>query len=140
MKLRLMDGTELYPLIVTGGKKNAYNITRDALTFVFDGNNKMDEIDVAFTEYNCEVINLIEVNENNEVVSENIHKGYVIRTELTKKCVTVKPETPESEEITEERITITMAQRTYAESKMATIAEEVTNTQLALCEVYEMMG
>lgn len=140
MKLRLADNTELYPIIVTGAKKNAHNITRDALTFVFGANNKMDEIDAAFTEYNCETITLIELNEENEIVSEDVHKGYVIRTELVKKSVIVKPETPESEEVTEERITITMAQRTYAESKIASIADEVTSTQLALCEVYEMIG
>lgn len=134
MKIILADGTEKTAIIVTGGQKYYQGANRDALTFVFE-ETSLDKIDEIFTDVNCESITLIGDDE-----SENIHKGYVLRTELVKKPVVVTPATDSEAEVTEMRVMVTMAQRTYAESKIATIAEEVTNTQLALCEVYEMMG
>ena len=134
MIIILTDGTEKTALIVTGGQKYFQGANRDALTFVF-AETSIDEIDADFTEANCESITLI-----GDDGSENIHKGYVIRTELTKKPVVVTSATDTEPEITEMRVMVTMAQRTYNETQMANIAEEVTNTQLALCEVYEMMA
>lgn len=133
MKIILNDGTELTAIIVTGGQKYTQGANRDALTFVFS-ETSLDEIDAVFTEANCESVTLIGDDE-----SENIHKGYVIRTELTKKSVITEAESSDTEEVTEMRVFVTMAQRTYAETQMAAIAEEVTNTQLALCEIYESM-
>lgn len=134
MKVILNDGTIVTAIIVTGGQKYYQGANRDALTFVLP-ETSLDEVDAVFTEENCESITLV-----SDDGSENIHKGYVIRTELTKKPVVVTPATDTEPEITEMRVMVTMAQRTYNETQMANIAEEVTNTQLALCEVYEMMA
>lgn len=134
MKIILNNGKEVSALTVTGGPVYAQGANRDSLTFVLpDGS--LDEADKSFTAENCKSINII-TNDN----TENIHNGYVIRTELAKKAILIKPATENEPEVTEMRIMVTMAQRTYAESQMAIIAEEVTNTQLALCEVYEMMA
>lgn len=133
MKVILANGLEKTALIVTGGQKYTQGASRDALTFVFP-ETSMDEIDEAFTDTNCEVITLV-----GDDGSENLHKGYVIRTELVKKPVVVSGGDDTTPEVTEMRVMVTMAQRTYAETKLASIAEEVTNTQLALCEIYESM-
>ena len=134
MKIILNNGIETTAITVMGAPKYFQGANRDALTFVL-AETSLDEVDTMFTEVNCESITLI--GDDGE---ENIHNGYVIRTELTKKPVVITPATESEAEVTEMRVFVTMAQRTYAETQMASITEEVTNTQLALCEVYEMMA
>jgi len=134
MKVILANGLEKTALIVTGGQKYTQGASRDALTFVFPGTESIDEIDEIFTEANCGAITLIGDDE-----SENIHKGYVIRTELVKKSVVVSGGNDVEPEVTEMRVMVTMAQRTYTETQIASMSEEITNTQLALCEIYESM-
>lgn len=134
MKIILNNGKEVNAFTVTGGAVYAQGANRDALTFVLP-NGSIDEVDNAFTAENCKSINIV-----TDDGTENIHNGYVVRTELVKKAVLIKAATETEPEVTEMRIMVTMAQRTYAETQIATIAEEITNTQLALCEVYEMMG
>ena len=136
MRLILSNNTELNPIIVTGGSKYVQGANRDALTFVFGDSYSMDELDALFTEANCKTIILIGDGEDQ---TENMHKGYVIRMELVKKLVVTQDATSDAAEVTESRIQVTMAQRTYQETKIAEIAEEVTNNQLALCELYEGM-
>lgn len=136
MRLILSNNTELNPIIVTGGSKYVQGANRDALTFVFGDSYSMDELDALFTEANCETITLIGDGEDQ---TENMHKGYVIRMELVKKLVVTQDATTDTAEVTEPRIQVTMAQRTYQETKISEIAEEVTNNQLALCELYESM-
>lgn len=136
MRIILSDNTELNPIIVTGGSKYVQGANRDALTFVFGDAYSMDELDALFTEANCENIIIIGDGEDQ---TENLHKGYVIRMELVKKLVVTQDATSDTAEVTESRIQVTMAQRTYQETKIAEITEEVTNNQLALCELYEGM-
>ena len=131
MKVILTNETELTPIMVTGAQKYVQGVNRDSLTFVF-AEVGLDEIDGVFTEENCESITIIGDDE-----SEAIHNGYVIRTDLTKKLVVTQTATSETEEVTENRVMVTMAQRTYAETQMRSMQEEITNTQLALCEIYE---
>lgn len=133
MKVIFTNGTELYPITVTGAPKYVQGANRDCLTFVF-ADTTLDDLDAVFTESNCESITLI-----GDDGSENIHNGYVIRVELSKKIVVTEQATTDTAEVTENRVHVTMGQRTYNETQMAAIAEEVTNTQLALCEIYESM-
>lgn len=133
MKIILIDKTELNPIIVTGAPQYVQGANRDALTFVFP-ETSLDELDAAFTESNCESITIIGDDE-----SEAIHTGYTIRTELSKAQVQTGTGDAETDAVYETRVTVTMAQRTYAETKLASLQEEMTNTQLALCEVYEAM-
>lgn len=133
MKIILNDGTELTAIIVTGAPKYVQGANRDALTFVF-ADTTLDYLDTVFTESNCESITLI-----GDDGSENIHNGYVIRVELSKKIEVIEQATTDTAEVTENRVYVTMGQRTYSETQMAAIAEEVTNNQLALCELYESM-
>lgn len=114
MKIILTNGTELNPLMVTGGSRYVQSANRDCLSFVFDGTVSMDEMDSIFSEANCETITII--GDDN---SEAIHKGYAIRAELKKSIETVERETPDALTETVNRIIVSMAQRTYAETKLA---------------------
>lgn len=133
MKVILQDGTELEPLDISGEPTTVQGETRDSLTFAFQASAGLEAINAAFSEENCESIRLVE-----DGGTEHIHTGYVIRVALTL--------TPGPDESGEDHITITMAQRTYAEEQLLAIrrqteetAAQMTDTQLALCEVYEMM-
>lgn len=114
MKIRLTDGTELPLLMVTGGPKHIQGASRDSLSFVFDGTANLEELDSLFTEQNCEAIAII-----GDDGSEGIYNYYTIRAELRKYNEVVKKETPESPEETVSRVIVAMAQKTYAEEKLA---------------------
>jgi hypothetical protein len=75
-------------------------------------------LDSIFTADNCETI----VITNNDG-SENVYKAYTIRRELKKTKVEVHPETPDSPAVYEDRITVSMAQRTYMETQLASLTE-----------------
>lgn len=122
MKVILMDKTELTPIMVTGAKKYVSGANRDALSFVFADNISMDELDGIFTEANCESVIIIGDDE-----SEAIHNAYTVRVELIKTSVVVSAETPENAEVKENRVTVTMAQRTYMETKLKEIEAMLAN-------------
>ena len=116
MKIILANGTELNPLLVTGATSYIQGSNRDTLTFVFPATESMEALDKAFSETACETIRIL-----GDDGSENIHKSYVIRSKMEKALVEVAPATPEAEAIREERISVSMAQRTYAENQLALI-------------------
>ena len=119
MKVILNNGTELTPIIVTGEKRNVQGARRDCLTHVF-AEVSLDEIDGLFTEANCENITII-----GDDGSEAIYKGYTIRTDLTKTMVETVPATATAEAQYESRVSVTMAERTYAETKLAETSNAV---------------
>lgn len=133
MKVILNNKIELSPIMVTGAHEYIQGANRDTLTFVFN-DMSMDDLDGIFTEENCEKIVIIE-----DLGTEYIHSGYVIRTELSKKIVTVTQEAGEVQEVTENRVFVTMAQRTYAEYRMIALQDEILMTQLATAELAESM-
>lgn len=149
MYILLKDGTKLNHIGATGGSRYIQGANRDAITFEFSRESyTLDELRNYFTEINCETINIVtdggvEVLEDGTkvpVLINNYWDDYVIRHEVAERVKVIEEATGTTPEITEVRLFVTMAQRTYAEYKLAAISEEVTNTQLALCEVYEMMG
>lgn len=132
MTVILNDGTELAPLDISGEPTTVQGETRDSLVFDFPASAGLEAINAAFSEENCESIRIVE-----DGGTEHIHTGYVLRVELIL--------TP-GEEGGEGQITVTMAKRSYAEEQLLAIrrqaeatAAQMTDTQLALCEVYEMM-
>lgn len=120
MNIILANGKELSPILVTGGPRHIQGSSRDTLTFIFPATEDMAALDSAFSADNCEKITII-----GDDGSENIHTGYTIRAELSKSPVEVSPATEESEAVYEDRITVSMAQRTYAESQLASLTETV---------------
>ena len=132
MKVILQDGMELALLSASGEPVTVEDETRDSLAFHFPASAGLEAINAAFSEENCENIRLVE-----DGGTEHVHTGYVLRTALTL--------TP-GEEDGEGQIAVTMAKRSYAEEQLLAIrrqteetAARMTDTQLAICEVYEMM-
>lgn len=113
MKIVLNNGTEMNPIVVSGCPRHVQGANRDTLTFVFPASEGMEHLDGLFTPTNCETI---VVREDNG--SEFFHKGYTIRAELSKQSVEVAPATEEAEAVYEDRIMVSMSQRTYMESQI----------------------
>lgn len=120
MKIILANDTELEPILVTGSKRTVQGAMRDTLSFVFPADAGMEMLDKAFAGVACESITIIEEGGN-----EYIHSGYTVRAELSKKSVEVTPATEETEAVYEDRITVAMSQRTYAETQLASLTNTV---------------
>ncbi|MBQ6833581.1 MAG: hypothetical protein IJO55_04100 [Lachnospiraceae bacterium] len=110
MKIILTNGTELTPILVTGGPKYAQGANRDTLDFVFP-DCSLDEKVEQFTEANCENITIV-----GDDGSEAIHTGYVI-PEIVKKPVEIEKATVDTDAVYENRVFVSMSQRIYAETK-----------------------
>ena len=113
MKIILKDNKELNPISFATSKRTVHGATRDCLSFTFPDTFKLDEIDSIFTEAACESITAIDDNN-----TEAVYTAYTIRAELKKFAEVSEPATSESEAVTENHIVVTMAQRTYQETKM----------------------
>lgn len=120
MKITLTNGMELTPIVVTGARRNVHGASRDALTFVFPASAGMESVDALFTAANCENITIEE-----DGGAAYIHNAYTVRAALSKESVEVTPATEETEAVYEDRIMVTMAQRTYIESQIASLTETV---------------
>lgn len=116
MKIILTNGTELAPILVTGNTTQVQGARRDTLHFMFPATEDMAELEAAFTAANCETITI--VGDNGSV---NVKDCYTIRAKLEKALVEVEPATPTTEAVVEERITVSMAQRTYIETQLAAL-------------------
>ena len=128
MKIILNDNTELNPIIVTGGPQYIQGENRDTLNFIFSATEDMISLDEAFTVSNCENITII--SDDN---SEAIHKGYTIRAGLKKESVEVSNGTESEAPVYEDRITISMSQRTYMESQL--VATQLAVEMLCMTDV-----
>lgn len=124
MKIILANGTELHPILVTGGGRHINGANRDTLNFIFPQNASLDELDALFTDTNCETIKLYETTDDGAEL-EYIHSGYTIRAELSRTPVVVREATDTTEAIVENRVTVSMAQRTYTEKQVAEQGEVI---------------
>ena len=118
MKITLANGTELTPIIVTGGGKFISGQKRDTLNFIFSESADLDELDALFTDANCEKITLYETVANDDgttTETEHIHTGYTIRAGLYRAPMVVEAATDTTEAVVENRVTVSMALRSYVE-------------------------
>ena len=120
MKVILSNGIELTPILITGGPRYIQDSNRDTLSFIFPATEDMTVLDATFSATNCESIIIV-----GDDGAEAIHKGYTIRAELSKASVEVTPATTDSVAVYEDRITVSMAQRTYMESQLASLTDTV---------------
>jgi hypothetical protein len=140
MHIILKDGTKLNHIGATGSTRYIQGANRDTITFEFDATYSVDELRSVFTELNCEIINIVtddvieSVIENEDgttevksevVYTNNYWEGYVIRAEVAEKIKEIEPATGTTPAITETRVFVTMAQRTYAETQIASLTETV---------------
>lgn len=114
----LADKTELTALEVSGATQYIQGSNRDTLTFIFLASEGMDTLDAAFTVEKCETITIRDGSE------EYTHSGYTVRGGLAKAPVLVTPETADAPAVYEDRITVTMGQRTYVETLLAQMGGE----------------
>lgn len=134
MHLLLKDGTQLNHIGATSVSRYIQGANRDTLTFEFDSSYSVDELRAFFNEVNCETINIVTdevvetLIENEDGTTESISEvvytnnywdGYVIRAEVAEKIKELEPATGTTPAITETRVFVTMAQRTYAETQQA---------------------
>ena len=54
MKIILVDGTELSPILVMGERRYIQRESRDTLTFIFPESAGLEVLDSLFTAENCE--------------------------------------------------------------------------------------
>ena len=120
MKIILTNNKELNPILVTGGLRYVQGSNRDTLNFIFPATYEISELDAAFTPENCESITIV-----SDDGTENIHKAYTIRLEIIKQAVEVTPATESVDAVYEDRITVSMSQRTYVESQLASLTDTV---------------
>lgn len=120
MKIILNNGAELTPIMATGGPRYIQGVSRDTLNFIFPATEDMTALDAAFCAENCESITIV-----GDDGSEAINKGYTIRAELKKESVEVTSATESEAAVFEDRITVSMSQRTYAESQLASLTDTV---------------
>lgn len=140
MHIILKDGTKLNHIGATSVTRYIQGANRDTITFEFDATYSVDELRSVFTELNCEIINIVTddvvdtVIENEDgttevksevVYTNNYWEGYVIRSEVAEKIKEIVPATGTTPAITETRVFVTMAQRTYAETQIASLTETV---------------
>ena len=120
MKIILIDNTELNPILVTGGPRFIQGQNRDTLNFIFSATEDINVLDNAFNASNCESITII-----GDDKSEAVHKGYTIRAELKKESVEITHATESESAVYEDRITVSMSQRTYVESQLTALQDAV---------------
>lgn len=117
MKIILANGKELNPIVVEGSSKMVQGANRDCLFFVFPAETSLDELDGIFTPANCETVTVIDGEK------EHIYSGYTVRDMLKRDLVRVSKETDIEPAVYENRVTVSMAQRTYQETQMAELQE-----------------
>lgn len=128
MKIKLSNGTVLSPILATGETRYVQGANRDTLNFIFPATEGMEALDAAFSAENCEsitVLEAVEVPDGTTTEQSYLHKGYTIRAGLKKEAVEVTPATEEAEAVYEDRITVSMSQRTYTESQLASLTDTV---------------
>lgn len=113
MKIKLSNGTELTPILVTGERRHIHGAGRDALSFIFPAETSLDELDATFSAANCEKIVVCDEEGN-----EYLYNAYTVRAELKREPVEVAPATESEEAVYENRAIVVMAQRTYQETQM----------------------
>ncbi len=112
MNIKFKDNTEISPLVVFGDSRFFQNAQRSTLEFVFaKGDYTLEELDAYFTDPN-KTNKVTIVNDSDE---EFIYDDYSLRVSMSLAPVVITPETSTEPAVTEERITIVMAQKTYIE-------------------------
>lgn len=119
MTIILANEQEVNPILVQGEKQYLFGQTRDVLSFVFPVDTSLDELDATFTEDNCATIKIMEGD------NEYIHSGYTLRANLKREPIEITPATPDNEAVVEQRVIVSMAQRTYSETKMIELEKKM---------------
>lgn len=127
MKIKLNDNTELNVILVNGKSVYHQGANRDSLEFVFKkGDYAFDELDSLFADAEKTRKIIIQDTatttdaEGNqaELPTEHIYDNYSLRVSMEMKPIVITPETSTEQEVTEERVMVTMAQLTLIEKRL----------------------
>lgn len=136
MKIILKDNTELEAIKVDGTNVYTQGQSRDSLQIHFEkGKYSFDELDKLFSDEGKTETLVIENGEE-----KYLHSDYILKTSIELKPVVVESATTESEEVTEERVVVTMAQISYAEKTIKKLQKEDTELENCIMELAEMLG
>ncbi len=138
MNIKLSNGTVLSTILATGETRYVQGENRDTLNFIFPAEAGMEALDKAFSEANCETITVIEEvpqPDGSKARQEYIHKGYTVRAGLTLAPVEVTPATEQTPAVFENRITVSMSQRSYAENQMADMSRKINMQEECIVEM-----
>ena len=153
MKLILANGTEMNILSCRGSIQYAQGANRDVLDIRLSPDDyTLDQADALFTAESCKTLKIREEvtyiqevpdpeNEGGTIsqevtdTNEYLHSGYCVRVSLSKELFRVLQE--DGSDADEVQISVKMGQQTAAEKAVEALGEQITNTQLAISEVYE---
>lgn len=112
MKVKFLDGLELDVIQVNGSRRYFQGAQRDALEFVFrKGDYPFSTLDSYFADKdNTRKMTIIDDSGN-----QYVYDDYILRVSMSLNPVVIEPATSTTPEVTEERISVTMAQQTYLE-------------------------
>lgn len=122
MRLTLNNGTELDIIIANGSSRYHQGENRDSLEFQLSKSipQTFEELDELFSNpSNTSKITL------SEGETSYIHDNYTLKVQMALIPVVITPATDTEPEITEERYSIIMAQKTYKEIQLESLIETV---------------
>lgn len=121
MKVTLNNGIELYPIQVNGSTIYFQGASRDSFEFQFAKNSMTFEelTDLFGDESNFKSIVLEDSS------GSFLHENYCIRTELKCFPLIIESATSTTPEVTEERFSVTMAQKTYSEVQFEILQAQI---------------
>jgi hypothetical protein len=121
LKIIFNDNTEMDCIQVNGAIRYVQGANRDTLEFVFSPElYTIADIDTAFSDpEKCKKITL----QNGDVLG--IHEYYTIRTGFVVQPFILVHETPTTPEVSEQRISVTMAQKNYSEMQQESLQDTV---------------
>lgn len=129
MKVILNNGTELEVIVVNGSSKQFQGANRDSLEFQFAKAipQTFEELNTLFSNQN----NTNKITLTSDTASY-IHDNYSLKVSMGLIPVTLAIATDTTPEITEERYSIIMAQKSYKEIELENLNKQLATTQEAV--------
>jgi hypothetical protein len=121
MKVILNNGTELEAILVNGQNLYFQGANRDSLEFQFAKTVvTFEKLDTLFTEPKNTKRIVLQQGEGSY-----LHENYSLRVSMSLAPVVVTPATSTEPEVTEERYSVVMAQKSYVELQQEALQEAV---------------
>lgn len=118
MQIKFADETTLDCIQVNGKTQYYQGATRDTLEFVFAKSAGFDALDVAFAD-EAKTASITITNDTDPDNPESwVYDSYTLRMSMRMEPVVITPGTSDAPAVTEERITVVMAQLTYIERQL----------------------
>lgn len=134
-QITLNNGTTLEVVQVNGQTKYFQGANRDTLEFQFaKESTTFDNLDTLFA--NSDNTSKITIKNG---ADEFLNENYSLRVSMNLSAIVIAPATDTDPEVTEERYTVTMAQKTYAEMQLEATAASTMTALEGIAEIYETL-